>query len=68
MLRFWLKNGAGGFLINSVNHLFELEDLRDEPLTGYTTDPNSYAYTHHHYTKDLDEMYDMVYQWRELTD
>lgn len=68
VLRFWLAKGAGGFRVDAVNHLFELEDLRDEPLSGWTSDPFSYAYTHHHYTKDLDEMYDMIYQWRTLLD
>jgi len=33
--------------------LFEVEDLRDEPLTGWTDDPSNYGYTHHYYTKDL---------------
>lgn len=66
VLRFWLKKGAGGFRIDAVNHLFEVADLRDEPLSGWTNDPYSYAYTDHHYTKDLDEMYDMVYQWRKV--
>lgn len=66
VLRFWLKKGADGFRIDAVNHLFEVEDLRDEPLTGWTKDPYDYGYTHHDYTKDLDEMFDMVYQWREV--
>lgn len=68
VLRFWLKKGAGGFRIDAVCHLFEVEDLRDEPLSGYTNDSKSYSYTHHHYTIDLDEMYDMVYEWRALVD
>lgn len=68
VLRFWLKKGAAGFRIDAVNHLFEVEDLRDEPPSGQTDDPNSYFYLRHDYTKDLDEVFDMVYQWRELTD
>lgn len=46
----------------------EVEDLRDEPLTGWTNDPNNYGYTHHYYTKDLDETYEMVQEWRRLLD
>lgn len=68
VIRFWLKKGAAGFRIDAINHLFEVEDLRDEPLSGWTDDPNSYAYTHHHYTKDLDEMFEMTGQWRKVLD
>lgn len=31
----------------------EDEQLRDEPLTGWTPDPTNYGYTYHWYTKDL---------------
>lgn len=68
VMLYWLKKGAGGFRIDAVSHLYEVEYLRDEPLTGWTTDPLSYRYTHKHVTQDLDEMYDMVYQYRELAD
>lgn len=68
VMQFRLKKGVSGFRVDAVNHLFEKSDLQDEPVSGYTNDPYNYAYTHHIYTKDLDEMYDMVYQWRELVD
>lgn len=68
VLRFWLKKGADGFRIDAVNFLFEDENLHNESLTGYTNDPLSYDYTFHHRVEDLPEMYDMVYQWREVTD
>lgn len=53
VLRFWLDKGAGGFRVDAVNHLFEVEDFRDEPLSGWTEDPKSYDYVRHDYTKDL---------------
>lgn len=65
---FWLKKGAAGFRIDATNHLFEDENLRDEPLTNKTNDPKSYDYTEHIYTKDLPEMYEMVYFFREIAD
>uniref|UniRef100_A0A336LW94 CSON001904 protein n=1 Tax=Culicoides sonorensis TaxID=179676 RepID=A0A336LW94_CULSO len=68
VLTFWLDRGASGFRVDAINHLMEVEDLRDEPLTGWTNDPNDYGYTHHYYTKDLDEMYEMVQEWRNLLD
>lgn len=36
--------------------MFETEGFPDEPLTGMTTDPNNYGYTHHIHTKDLVSM------------
>lgn len=68
VIRFWLEKGAGGFRVDAIGRLFEVEDLRDEPLSGRTSDPLSYDYTDHHYTRDLDETYDMVYQWRKVLD
>jgi len=67
VLRFWLDKGASGFRVDAVNHLFEVEDLRDEPIDN-PSDPLSYGYTRKDYTKDLDEVYDMIYQWRVVLD
>ncbi|KAJ8680494.1 hypothetical protein QAD02_016281, partial [Eretmocerus hayati] len=66
VLRFWLDKGVDGFRIDAVPHLFEVEDLRDEPLTNVTSDPKSFQYTNHIYTQSLDETYDMVSQWRAV--
>ncbi|XP_058125978.1 maltase 2-like [Anopheles ziemanni] len=68
VLRFWLRKGVAGFRIDAVNHLFEAEGFPDEPESGTDTDPLSYGFTNHIYTKDLLECYDMVYQWRDLLD
>jgi alpha-glucosidase len=32
------------------------------------TDPFSYGFLHHHYTKDLPEVYDMILEWRAVLD
>ncbi|XP_055710285.1 maltase 2-like isoform X1 [Phlebotomus papatasi] len=68
ILLFWLEKGVDGFRIDAVNHLFEVEDFRDEPLTNTEFDSKSYSYTHHYYTKDLLESYEMIYHWRNLLD
>uniref|UniRef100_A0A7G3A809 alpha-glucosidase n=1 Tax=Lutzomyia longipalpis TaxID=7200 RepID=A0A7G3A809_LUTLO len=69
VLRFWLEMGADGFRVDAINHLFEVEELIDEPINWWgVTDPNDYGYLDHIYTKDLNETYDMIYQWRELLD
>ncbi|KRF81627.1 maltase B2, isoform B [Drosophila virilis] len=68
VLLFWLNKGVAGFRIDALNHLFEDETLPDEPLSGKTTDPLSYDYTKHIYTKDLPEVLSMVQHWRQLLD
>ncbi|KAL7288039.1 hypothetical protein TKK_0017835 [Trichogramma kaykai] len=69
VLRFWLEQGIDGFRIDAIIHLFEDEKLRDEPLSrrpGFNSD--EYEYLDHIYTHDLDEMYDVVDEWRQLMD
>lgn len=68
VLLYWLNKGVAGFRIDAVNHLFENETLPDEPLSGKSTDPLSYDYTRHIYTKDLPEALEMVQHWRRLLD
>lgn len=67
ILLFWMQKGASGFRIDAINHMFEVEDFRDEPINN-PEDPNSYGYTHHIYTKDLPETYDVIAHWRKLID
>lgn len=63
-----MEKGVDGFRMDAIPHLLEAEDLRDEPLTGATNDPNDYGYTHHIYTNGLHETYEMVHQWRGVVD
>ncbi|EAT37484.1 AAEL010540-PA [Aedes aegypti] len=67
ILRYWMKKGASGFRIDAINHMFEVEDLRDEPIND-PSDPNSYGYTHHIYTKDLPDTYEVIARWRKVID
>ncbi|XP_058808066.1 alpha-glucosidase-like [Phymastichus coffea] len=68
VLRFWLDKGVDGFRMDAIPHLMEVEDLRDEPLSGWSNDPNSYDYLNHIYTNSLHETYEIVRQWREVLD
>ncbi|XP_043064636.1 LOW QUALITY PROTEIN: maltase 2 [Drosophila ficusphila] len=66
VILFWLEKGVSGFRIDAVNHLFEDESLKDEPLSGKSQDPNSYDYTKHIYSRDLPEVVEMIQHWRKL--
>ncbi|CAK1602756.1 unnamed protein product [Parnassius mnemosyne] len=75
VLKFWLDKGVAGFRVDAISHLFEVDKAKfdgmypDEPLSGNKIeDPESYDYLDHIYTKDQDETYDMVYQWRDIFD
>lgn len=74
VIRYWLDMGVAGFRVDAIAHLFEVDkDLHggkypDEPLTRWTDNADDYDYLDHIYTKDRDETYDMVYQWREIFD
>ncbi|XP_017106283.2 maltase A3 [Drosophila bipectinata] len=73
VLTYWLDRGVAGFRMDAVPWCFEvLPDANgrypDEPLSGYTDDPDDSSYLKHIYTQDLYETVDMVYQWRTLMD
>lgn len=72
VLRFWLGKGVTGFRVDAVPYLFESEMVNgaypDEPKSGTTDDPDNAAYLEHPYTQNLDETFEMVYQWREVLD
>lgn len=71
VMRFWLDKGAFGFRVDAIPNLFEVApdargNLPDEPKSGKCSDPNDFCYLNHIYTNNLNESFDMVYQWREF--
>ncbi|XP_013201277.2 maltase A1 [Amyelois transitella] len=75
IIKFWLEKGVAGMRLTSVNYLFEVDKelyggrYPDEPLTGKPgLGPNDYGYLEHVYTKDLEENYEIVSQFREVFD
>ncbi|GAB0095460.1 maltase A2-like [Sergentomyia squamirostris] len=72
VLRFWLDRGVDGFRVDAVPNLFEVLPVDghypDEPLSGITTDPDSFDYVQHIYTVDQPETVEMLYQFREVLD
>ncbi|KXJ78600.1 alpha-glucosidase-like [Aedes albopictus] len=67
MLFFWLDRGVDGFRLDAINHMFEDPELRDEPPSGWG-DAGSYDSLDHIYTKDVADVYNVVYGWRDLMD
>ncbi|XP_061708038.1 maltase A1-like [Cydia pomonella] len=75
IMRFWLDEGADGFRVDALPYMIEADpadhDGRypDNPLSGLIQfEPHQLEYTIPLYTKDLIELYDVVYEWREFTD
>ncbi|KAJ8726607.1 hypothetical protein PYW07_001305 [Mythimna separata] len=75
IIRFWLGKGVAGFRVDAVNCLYEVDKelfggkYPDEPFSGnVNVDPESHDYLSHIYTKDQDETYYMVYEWRDVFD
>ncbi|XP_049295819.1 maltase 1-like [Anopheles funestus] len=67
ILRFWMERGASGFRVDAINHMFEDDQFRDEPIND-PSDPLSYGYTNHIYTNNLLETYDVIGHWRTVID
>ncbi|XP_052756760.1 maltase A1-like [Galleria mellonella] len=75
ILQFWLDKGADGFRLDALPYLMEADPADhgglypDEPHCGLTQyEPHQPGYLCTIYTKDLIELYDIVYEWREFID
>ncbi|KAH1026159.1 hypothetical protein HUJ05_010720 [Dendroctonus ponderosae] len=69
VLSYWLNFGIDGFRIDAVPFLFEDELLRNEPPSGDSgLDPEDASTLSHLYTQNLNETYEMIYEWRQLLD
>ncbi|XP_063702269.1 alpha-glucosidase-like [Culicoides brevitarsis] len=64
VIKFYLDKGVDGFRLDAINHMFEDDKFLDEPLTGWGQE-GTYDYLEHIYTKDQNETYDVVYEWRD---
>lgn len=62
---YWLDMGVDGFRIDAVTKVYEAAHLKDEP---YLNDNNNYNSLDHVYTKDQDETFELVYEWRRFLD
>ena len=68
-MKFWLGKGIDGFRIDGANHIYELDEILDEPLTNIPDMTNrDYDYVDHIYTKDDPRTYELLATWRKLCD
>lgn len=75
ILNFWFERGVDGFRLDALPHLFEADPANhggvypDEPLSGNMfLNENQTGYTTQLYVRDLIELYDVVYEWRDFSD
>ncbi|XP_053607321.1 maltase A1-like [Plodia interpunctella] len=74
IMQFWLEKGVDGYRIDAVPHLFETAPdtngiYPDERLSGNCfLNPDQIGYTTQEHIKDLIELYDVFYEWREFVD
>ncbi|XP_075991827.1 maltase A1-like [Anticarsia gemmatalis] len=75
IMKFWLDKGADGFRVDALPYMIEADPechegrYPDDPLSGLAQfESHQLGYTIPLYTKDLIELYDVVYEWREFID
>ncbi|KAI5635972.1 alpha amylase, catalytic domain-containing protein [Phthorimaea operculella] len=75
IMKFWLDKGADGFRVDALPYMMEANPADhggrypDDPLSGLSEfEPHQLGYTIPLYTKDLLELYPIVYEWREFVD
>ncbi|KAH8410913.1 hypothetical protein KR222_008912 [Zaprionus bogoriensis] len=70
VLEFWLDRGVDGFRIDAVPHIYEHRNADgsypDEPISGWSINPEAYDYHDHIYTKDQPATVDLMYEWRDF--
>ncbi|XP_026813423.1 maltase 2-like isoform X2 [Rhopalosiphum maidis] len=67
ILNYWIKLGIDGIRVDALKHVYESENLEDEPIIDSNMVIN-YSNLDHIYTTDQDEIYDLIKEWRLLLD
>lgn len=68
ILEYWLKEGADGFRIDAINHMFETEGLPNEQYVNASGDRTYYDNLIHVHTMNIPESYKFIYDAREMMD
>ena len=53
ILTFWMKEGADGFRVDAINHMYESASFTNQKMIDESLDPNLYSSYETTYTKDL---------------
>lgn len=67
ILNYWLDLGIDGVRIDALKHVYENENMIDEPIIDSNIAVN-YNNLNHIYTTDQEEIYDLIKEWRLLLD
>lgn len=65
ILSYWIDLGLDGIRIDALKHVYESTEMKDEPVSD-PGKPVDYFNLDHIYTSDLDEVYDLIYEWHQL--
>ncbi|XP_015183311.1 PREDICTED: maltase 1-like [Polistes dominula] len=70
IIEYWLNKGVDGFRIDAVPHLFEVSDIKfnEPPNKKSNASKNEYDSLIHIYTKDQEETYTLIHNWRNIVD
>ena len=66
VLQFWLDRGVSGFRMDAVPFLFEDPEMRDEPQSGKTEDPEDYNFLNHTFTWNSPQVGMMNKNWYKI--
>lgn len=65
VLNYWLNLGVDGIRIDALKHVYENENLIDEPVID-PSKPINYGNLYHIYTVDQDEIYSLINKWHSV--
>lgn len=67
VLNFWMEMGLDGIRVDALKHVYENENMKDEPIID-PGKPLDYYNLEHIYTADQDEVYDLIKEWLQQLD
>lgn len=62
ILKYWLETGIDGIRIDALRHVYESQNMENEPIIDKTKRVD-YSNLDHIYTTDLDEVNDLIKEW-----